>query len=199
MAKVLILPDYNGQDLPSEGLDRYEHIYLVTEEQESLPVPVVMKLMKLMQQSHVNIEFLELSYNSETELLLSMAFQIAKLNMAEPDVQITFVTENLIFDTLVATAKQNNFKVQRAKGFNSPSAIPTGPSEVQKPVQPSQFITDILSRFYTDREHVSGLQSRQGGRALVDQQLLRHYAMCSFKISLSEFMELVWERTTLVS
>ena len=137
MAKVLILPDYNGQDLPSEGLDRYEHIYLVTEQQESLPIPVVMKLMKLMQQSHVNIEFLELSYNSETELLLNMAFQIAKLNMAEPDVQVTFVTEILIFDTLVATAKQNNFKVQRAKGFNSPSAIPTGPSEVQKPVQPS--------------------------------------------------------------
>ena len=81
MAKVLILPDYNGQDLPSEGLDRYEHIYLVTEQQESLPIPVVMKLMKLMQQSHVNIEFLELSYNSETELLLNMAFQIAKLNM----------------------------------------------------------------------------------------------------------------------
>ena len=137
MAKVLILPDYNGQDLPSEGLDRYEHVYLVTEQQESLPIPVVMKLMKIMQQSHVNIEFLELSYNSETELLLSMAFLIARLNMTEPDIQVTFVTENLIFDTLVATAKQNSFKVQRAKGFNSPSAIPSGPSEVQKPVQPS--------------------------------------------------------------
>ena len=58
----------------------------------------------------------------------------------------------------------------------------------EKPVQSPHFITDILSRFYADREHVSGLQSRQGGRALVDQQLLRHYAMCSFKISLSEFI-----------
>jgi hypothetical protein len=57
--------------------------------------------------------------------------------MAEPDIQVTFVTENLSFDNLVATAKQNSFKVQRAKGFNSPSAIPSGPSEVQKPVQPS--------------------------------------------------------------
>ena len=95
MAKVLILPDYNGQDLPSEGLDRYEHIYLVTEEQESLPVPVVMKLMKLMQQSHVNIEFLELSYNSETELLLNSTTS-SELLLSTTEFTLTTVFELLL-------------------------------------------------------------------------------------------------------
>jgi hypothetical protein len=58
----------------------------------------------------------------------------------------------------------------------------------EKPVQTSQFSTDILSRFYFDRKHVSGLQARQCGRALVNQYLVRHFAAFSFNLSLYEFM-----------
>ncbi len=137
MAKVLILPDYAGQDLPSEGLERYDHIYLVTEQQENLPVNVVMHLMKLIQDARVNIEFLQMSYNSETELLLSMAFKIAQMAMSDADIQVTFVTSNLAFDNLVSAGKNNGFHVSRADGFTRISAIPSGPSEVQRPVQPS--------------------------------------------------------------
>src|SRR5574344_2159160 len=111
--KILILPNYTGQSLPTEGLDRYDHIFLVTEQQESLPVNVVMQLLQLTSKLSVNIEFMQLNYNTESELLFSLAFQISKMGMEDPDVQITFITENLAFDSLISLAKKIRYNVKR--------------------------------------------------------------------------------------
>ena len=59
-------------------------------------------------------------------------------------------------------------KVQQYFFIRPPEYDNPNPLFPEKPVQVPQFITDILSRFYTDGEHVSCLQARQGGRALVD-------------------------------
>lgn len=131
MAKVMILPDYNGQDLPSEGLERYDHVYLVTEQQDSLPISAVKTLMKLM--TTVNIEFLEIPHNSDSEFLLCLAFKVAQMAVEDSDIQVTFVSENIAFDSLVSAAKNNGFRVSRADGF---ARVTSGPSEVPLPVQP---------------------------------------------------------------
>jgi hypothetical protein len=142
--KILILPNYTGQSLPTEGLDRYDHIFLVTEQQESLPVNVVMQLLQLTSKLSVNIEFMQLNYNTESELLFSLAFQISKMGMEDPDVQITFITENLAFDSLISVAKKIGYNVKRADGFARLSAVP--PSvDIPKTPQPS-MISKVASQ-----------------------------------------------------
>lgn len=135
-SKVLILPNYQGQELPSDGLDRFDHIYLVTETQETLPVNVVMQLLQLTNKLHVDIQFMQLSYSTETELLFTLAFQVAQMSAAEPDVQITFVTENLSFDSLVSVGKKAGYKLARADGFTRLSTVPQS-TEAPKPIQPN--------------------------------------------------------------
>lgn len=134
--KVLILPNYAGQTLPSEGLDRYDHIFLVTEQQETLPVNVVMQLLQLTSKLNVNIEFMQLNYSTEIELLFSLAFQICKMGMEDPEVQVTFVTENLAFDSLISIAKKSGYNVKRADGFTRMTAVPPS-TEAPKQAQPS--------------------------------------------------------------
>lgn len=136
--KILILPNFAEQVLPNEGLDRYDKVLLLTEDQDNLPFKVVKNLMNLAKTQQVDIDFLEIPHQTENELLLDLAFKIAILASADPEVQITFVTENRNFDTLVEAAKANGLSVARADGFSRISAVPSGPSKIQNPLKPHE-------------------------------------------------------------
>ncbi|MGN1392641.1 MAG: hypothetical protein ACI4V7_01145 [Succinivibrionaceae bacterium] len=134
-SKVLFLPNFQGQELPSDGLNRYDHVYLITSAQETLPVNVVMQLFQLKQQ--VDIQFLQLDCSTETELLFTLAFKIAQMAIQDPEIQITFVTDNLAFDTLVSTGKKAGYKLSRADGFTRLSSVSPSATEEPAPLQPN--------------------------------------------------------------
>lgn len=134
-SKVLILPNFDGGDLPSEGLERYDRVYLITS-QGNLPMNVVMQIMNL-SKNGINIEFMQIDYANESELMFLLAFKSAQMTAQDPEIQITFVTDNMAFDHLVSAGKKSNIKLARAEGFSRISAIPSEPTEVQKPVNPT--------------------------------------------------------------
>jgi hypothetical protein len=136
--KILILPNFAEQELPSEGLDRYDCIFLLTEDQDNLPFKVVKNLMNIAKTQQVDIDFLEIPHKTENELFLNLAFTIARMVAADANTQVTFVTENRNYDNLVDAAKGNGFAVARAEGFSRISAIPSGPSQIQNPLKPTE-------------------------------------------------------------
>lgn len=136
--KILILPNFADQELPSEGLDRYDSIFLLTEDQDNLPFKVVKNLMNIAKSQQVDIDFLEIPHKTENELFISLAFKIARLASEDSNTQVTFVTENRNYDNLVDAAKSNGYAVARAEGFSRISAIPSGPSQIQNPLKPTE-------------------------------------------------------------
>ena len=77
--KILILPNFAEQELPSEGLDRYDCIFLLTEDQDNLPFKVVKNLMNIAKTQQVDIDFLEIPHKTENELFLNLAFHTHSL------------------------------------------------------------------------------------------------------------------------
>ena len=87
---ILIIPKFAGQDLPISTLENYQHIMLITNKQETLPMNVVASLLQLASKLH--IEFLEIEFNSDIELLFSLAFKISQIASLNTGAQISFLT-----------------------------------------------------------------------------------------------------------
>lgn len=137
MSKILILTSIDGIDLSAKSFDGYDNIQLLTDNSGNLPLPTVMKLMEL--GKAVNIEFLQLEYSSENELMILLAFKAAQLSAKDVDTSITIMSNNLAYDSLINAAKKSNIKLNRIEKLSSSptSTISHEPIEVQKPVQPT--------------------------------------------------------------
>lgn len=107
MSNILIIPKFAGQDLPVQTLERYQQILLITNKQESLPMNVVASLLKLA--SKLNIEFLEIDYNSDIELLFSLAFKISQITALNANAQVNFLTDDKRFESLINIANANGY------------------------------------------------------------------------------------------
>jgi hypothetical protein len=146
MSKILILTSIDGIDLSAKSFDGYDNIQLLTDNSGNLPLPTVMKLMEL--GKAVNIEFLQLEYSSENELMILLAFKAAQLSAKDVDTSISIMSNNLAYDSLINAAKKSNIKLNRIEKLSSSpastisssgqtSTISHEPIEVQKPVQPT--------------------------------------------------------------
>ncbi len=133
--KVLLIPNYDGQPLPAESLGRFNSIYLVTPKQENLPVTVVMQLLQLASKQQVNIEFLQLQYTNQLELLLSLAFTISRM-AANADTVLTIVSSGQEYDLLIDAAKNNGYNVMRADDFTGASAGANMNAQQAAPIPP---------------------------------------------------------------
>ncbi|MDD6176811.1 MAG: hypothetical protein PUB15_02475 [Ruminobacter sp.] len=147
--KVLIIPNYTGQDLPNEGLERFDQVYLITEHEDSIPLSVVKQLLKVTAKTGANIDFMEIPATSEAELLVALSFEVCNQCLKNPDIQITFLTDNVGIDHIINVAKKNGFKVSRADAFTKMSSIPTSqeapkvatpkPTSVMQPAKPKEI------------------------------------------------------------
>ena len=137
MSKILILTSIEGIDLSAKSFEGYDNIQLLTGNSDNLPLPMVMKLMEL--GKSVNLEFLQLEYGSESELMFLLAFKAAQLSAINADTSITIMSSNMAYDSLISAAKKSNINLNRIENLSSRPAAPIShePVEVQKLVQPT--------------------------------------------------------------
>lgn len=135
---ILIIPKFAGQDLPISTLENYQHIMLITNKQETLPMNVVASLLQLASKLH--IEFLEIEFNSDIELLFSLAFKISQIASLNTGAQISFLTDDKRFESLINVANANGFNtniVSAGLGEATASAPqPVKPRIAEVPKQP---------------------------------------------------------------
>jgi hypothetical protein len=150
--KILFIPNYSGQNLPKEGLERFDQVYLIPEKQDSLPINVVMQLLKFASESNIKLDLLQIDHSSNTELLVALTLEICKIGFVNLDTQITILSDDLNIDSLVNIARKNNLNVSRTdysghnQSNNEPvnqtiSSVVNQESKIEAPSKPVQSPT----------------------------------------------------------
>lgn len=143
---ILIIPKFAGQDLPISTLENYQQIMLVTNKQESLPMNVVASLLQLASKLH--IEFLEIEFNSDIELLFSLAFKISQIASLSAGAQISFITDDKRFESLINVANANGFNTNIVSAglgettISAPHPVKPRIAEVPKPPRPAPSVEE---------------------------------------------------------
>lgn len=119
--KVLMITNYTGQNIPKEGIERFDQVFLITEKQESIPILVVEQLLRITSETGVKFSLLPIDAKSNEEFLVYMSFEVFKMWINNNDIQITLLSNNTSLDNLVSIATANGIKLSRADASNSKS------------------------------------------------------------------------------
>ena len=128
--RILIINNDSAQELPLSVMDRFQQVMLVVGKgQNNLPVEIVSQLLLAQAQYKVQIELVSLKNTNKAVFDLHFAMHLGRLFERNQDSQVTILSSDTTFDTLIVTCKEQGMKINRVEALQRLSAVQGGQEE----------------------------------------------------------------------
>ena len=124
--RILIVANSDaGQALPVAAMEKFQQVIIfIGNGQTSLPIDMVSQLLALQATQSTTIELQQVKQSNKPAFDMQLAMYIGRLSERSADSQITLLSADASYDTLVQSCKESGIRINRIDGQQAAKAAP---------------------------------------------------------------------------
>ena len=143
--RILIVANSDaGQALPVAAMEKFQQVIIfIGNGQTSLPIDMVSQLLALQATQSTTIELQQVKQSNKPAFDMQLAMYIGRLSERSADSQITLLSADASYDTLVQSCKESGIRINRIDGQQAAKAAPAveaAPAPAAAPVKAAPVV-----------------------------------------------------------
>lgn len=136
--RILIVANSDaGQALPVAAMEKFQQVIIfIGNGQTSLPIDMVSQLLALQATQSTTIELQQVKQSNKPAFDMQLAMYIGRLSERSADSQITLLSVDASYDTLVQSCKESGIRINRIDGQQAAKAAPAAEAAPAPAVAP---------------------------------------------------------------
>ena len=136
--RILIVANSDaGQALPVAAMEKFQQVIIfIGNGQTSLPIDMVSQLLALQATQSTTIELQQVKQSNKPAFDMQLAMYIGRLSERSADSQITLLSADASYDTLVQSCKESSIRINRIDGQQAAKAAPAAEAAPAPAVAP---------------------------------------------------------------
>lgn len=136
--RILIVANSDaGQALPVAAMEKFQQVIIfIGNGQTSLPIDMVSQLLALQATQSTTIELQQVKQSNKPAFDMQLAMYIGRLSERSADSQITLLSADASYDTLVQSCKESGIRINRIDGQQAAKAAPAAEAAPAPAVAP---------------------------------------------------------------
>ena len=136
--RILIVANSDaGQALPVAAMEKFQQVIIfIGNGQTSLPIDMVSQLLALQATQSTTIELQQVKQSNKPAFDMQLAMYIGRLSERSADSQITLLSSDASYDTLVQSCKESGIRINRIDGQQAAKAAPAAEAAPAPAVAP---------------------------------------------------------------
>ncbi len=133
--RILIVANSDaGQALPVAAMEKFQQVIIfIGNGQTSLPIDMVSQLLALQATQSTTIELQQVKQSNKPAFDMQLAMYIGRLSERSADSQITLLSSDASYDTLVQSCKESGIRINRIDGQQAAKAAKAAPAAEAAP------------------------------------------------------------------
>ena len=133
--RILIVANSDaGQALPVAAMEKFQQVIIfIGNGQTSLPIDMVSQLLALQATQSTTIELQQVKQSNKPAFDMQLAMYIGRLSERSADSQITLLSADASYDTLVQSCKESGIRINRIDGQQAAKAAKAAPAAEAAP------------------------------------------------------------------
>ena len=133
--RILIVANSDaGQALPVAAMEKFQQVIIfIGNGQTSLPIDMVSQLLALQATQSTTIELQQVKQSNKPAFDMQLAMYIGRLSERSADSQITLLSVDASYDTLVQSCKESGIRINRIDGQQAAKAAKAAPAAEAAP------------------------------------------------------------------
>ena len=138
--RILIVANSDaGQALPVAAMEKFQQVIIfIGNGQTSLPIDMVSQLLALQATQSTTIELQQVKQSNKPAFDMQLAMYIGRLSERSADSQITLLSADASYDTLVQSCKESGIRINRIDGQQAAKAAPAAEAAPAPAVAPAK-------------------------------------------------------------
>lgn len=146
--RILIVANSDaGQALPVAAMEKFQQVIIfIGNGQTSLPIDMVSQLLALQATQSTTIELQQVKQSNKPAFDMQLAMYIGRLSERSADSQITLLSVDASYDTLVQSCKESGIRINRIDGQQAAKAAPVVEAAAPAIVKETPAPKDVVAK-----------------------------------------------------